>query len=69
MDVSSELIHSLLPLFLVTGLGASMVAVGLIEGAAEAVAAVSKVVSGVLSDHLRRRKPGQKNRVSPPRAF
>src|SRR5687768_12639379 len=57
MDASSELIHSLLPVFLVTTLGASMVTVGLIEGAAEATAAVVKVFSGVLSDYLRRRKP------------
>lgn len=57
MDVSSEMIHSLLPVFLVTGLGASMVAVGLIEGAAEATALVVKVFSGAWSDWLGRRKP------------
>jgi MFS family permease len=56
MDTSSELIHSLLPLFLVSVLGASMVTVGLIEGVAEATAAVTKVFSGALSDHLRKRK-------------
>lgn len=56
MDISSELIHSLLPLFMVTTLGASMVTVGLIEGAAEAAAAVVKVFSGVLSDYLGKRK-------------
>jgi len=57
MDVSSEMIHSLLPVFLVTGLGASALAVGLIEGAAEATALVVKVFSGVLSDAWGRRKP------------
>jgi MFS family permease len=56
MDLSSEMIHALLPLFLVTALGASMVTVGLIEGVAEATAAVLKVFSGTLSDYLRRRK-------------
>ncbi len=57
MDVSSELIHSLLPVFLVTGLGASMLVVGLLEGAAEATALVVKVFSGALSDWWGRRKP------------
>ena len=57
MDVSSELIHSLLPVFLVTGLGASMVVVGLLEGAAEATALIVKVFSGALSDWWGRRKP------------
>ena len=57
MDVSSELIHSLLPVFLVTSLGASVLVVGLIEGAAEATALVVKVFSGVLSDYWGRRKP------------
>jgi MFS family permease len=57
MDVSSELIHSLLPVFLVTTLGASALAVGLIEGAAEATALVVKVFSGVLSDWWGKRKP------------
>jgi MFS family permease len=57
MDVSSELIHSLLPVFLVTALGASALAVGLIEGAAEATALIVKVFSGVLSDYWGRRKP------------
>ncbi|MGD8475935.1 MAG: MFS transporter [Burkholderiales bacterium] len=56
MDTSSELIHSLLPVFLVSVLGASMVTVGLIEGIGEAAAAITKVFSGALSDHLRRRK-------------
>ena len=57
MDVSSEMIHSLLPVFLVTGLGASVLAVGLIEGAAEATALIVKVFSGALSDYWGRRKP------------
>lgn len=56
MDISSELIHSLLPVFMVTVLGASMVTVGVIEGVAEATAAVMKVFSGALSDYLGRRK-------------
>ncbi|GGO87393.1 MFS transporter [Marinobacterium nitratireducens] len=56
MDISSELIHSLLPLFMVTVLGSSMITVGLIEGVAEATAAITKVFSGALSDALGRRK-------------
>ncbi|MBD5800998.1 Inner membrane transport protein YajR [Azoarcus sp. Aa7] len=57
MDVSSELIHSLLPVFLVTSLGAGALAVGLIEGAAEATALIVKVFSGALSDYWGKRKP------------
>ena len=57
MDTSSELIHSLLPLFLVTTLGASTFAVGIIEGIAEATAMITKLFSGYLSDYVRRRKP------------
>ena len=57
MDISSEMIHSLLPVFMVTALGASALAVGLIEGAAEATALIVKVFSGVLSDFWGRRKP------------
>ena len=56
MDVSSELIHSLLPVFLTTVVGASTVTVGLIEGIAEATAAVAKVFSGALSDRIGKRK-------------
>ena len=56
MDMSSELIHSLLPLFLVTSLGASALTVGLIEGVAEATALITKVFSGYLSDYFRKRK-------------
>jgi MFS family permease len=57
MDISSEMIHSLLPVFLVTTLGASMLVVGVIEGLAEATALIIKVFSGVLSDYWGRRKP------------
>lgn len=57
MDVSSELIHSLLPVFLVTAMGASVFTVGLIEGMAEATALIVKVFSGVLSDWWGKRKP------------
>jgi MFS family permease len=56
MDTSSELIHSVLPMFMVTTLGASMVTVGIIEGVAEATAAITKVFSGALSDYLGKRK-------------
>ncbi|WP_455153165.1 MFS transporter [Cupriavidus basilensis] len=56
MDISSEIIHSLLPVFMVTTLGASAFYVGLIEGAAEATALVVKVFSGTLSDYLGKRK-------------
>lgn len=56
MDIASEMVHSLLPLFLVGSLGLSVVVVGLIEGVAESTALVVKVFSGMLSDHLRRRK-------------
>ena len=57
MDVSSELIHSLLPVFMVTSLGISVLVVGLIEGAAEATALIVKVFSGALSDYWGKRKP------------
>jgi MFS family permease len=56
MDTSSELIHSLLPLFMVTVLGTSVFAVGVIEGIAEATALITKVFSGYLSDYFRKRK-------------
>ncbi len=56
MDVSSEAIHSLLPVFMVSMLGTSVLMLGLIEGAAEATALVVKVFSGVLSDWFGRRK-------------
>jgi MFS family permease len=56
MDISSEMIHSLLPLFMVTILGTSAMAVGLVEGLAESLALVVKVFSGTLSDYLGKRK-------------
>jgi MFS family permease len=56
MDISSEMIHALFPLYLVTVLGASMVTVGFIEGIAEATAMITKVFSGAISDWLGRRK-------------
>ena len=57
MDVSSEMIHSLLPVFMVGTLGASALMLGLVEGTAEATALIVKVFSGTLSDHLGKRKP------------
>jgi MFS family permease len=56
MDISSEMIHALLPLYLVVALGASGLAVGMIEGIAEATALITKVFSGALSDWLGKRK-------------
>jgi MFS family permease len=56
MDVSSEMIHSLLPLFMVTTLGAGTIAVGIVEGLAESLALVVKIFSGTLSDYLGKRK-------------
>jgi MFS family permease len=56
MDISSEMIHALLPIYLVTVMGASTLTVGIIEGIAEATAAVVKVFSGALSDTLGKRK-------------
>ncbi len=56
MDASSEIVHSILPVFLVTVLGASAITVGVIEGIAEATASITKVFSGVLSDRWQRRK-------------
>src|SRR5512140_2621611 len=56
MDVSSELIHGLLPVFMVSSLGASAFAVGVVEGVAESTALIVKVFSGVLSDYLGKRK-------------
>jgi MFS family permease len=57
MDLSSEMIHGLLPVFLVTTLGASALTLGLIEGVAEGTASIAKIFSGVLSDRMGRRKP------------
>ena len=56
MDTSSEIIHALLPVYLVTVLGTSMVTVGFIEGIAEATASITKIFSGALSDWLGERK-------------
>ena len=56
MDISSEMIHALLPVYLVTVLGTSMVTVGVIEGVAEATASITKIFSGALSDWLGKRK-------------
>ncbi len=56
MDVSSELIHGLLPVFMVSSLGASAFAVGIVEGIAESTALIVKVFSGALSDYLGKRK-------------
>lgn len=57
MDISSETIHSVLPTFLVVGLGTSAAFLGVIEGVAEATACIVKVFSGALSDYMGRRKP------------
>lgn len=56
MDISSEMIHALLPVYMVTVLGTSTLAVGIIEGIAEATASITKVFSGALSDWLGKRK-------------
>ncbi len=56
MDVSSEMIHALLPVFLVSVLGASVTAVGWLEGVSEATASITKLFSGALSDRLGKRK-------------
>ena len=57
MDISSEMIHALLPLFMVGTLGISVALVGLLEGLAEATALILKVFSGVISDWFGKRKP------------
>ena len=57
MDLSSEIVHALLPLFLTTTLGVSVAMVGLIDGIAEATASITKVFSGYISDRIGRRKP------------
>lgn len=57
MDISSEIIHALLPVYLVTVMGASTLVVGLIEGVSEASVALAKVLSGMLSDRLGKRRP------------
>ena len=57
MDVSSEMIHCLLPLYLVSGMGVTALTVGIVEGIAESTAAIVKVFSGVVSDRMGKRKP------------
>ncbi len=57
MDLSSELIHALLPLYMATVMGASALVIGLVEGIAEATALIVKLFSGVISDWTRKRKP------------
>lgn len=57
MDISSEIIHSLLPVFLVTVLGVSALSVGFIEGIAEAASQVTKLFAGAISDWIGKRKP------------
>lgn len=57
MDISSEMIHSLLPLFMVSTLGMGAISVGILEGLAESTALIVKVFSGSLSDYLGKRKP------------
>jgi len=57
MDVSSEIVHSLLPVFLTTTIGVSVSFVGLIDGIAESTTSIVKIFSGYLSDRIRRRKP------------
>lgn len=57
MDISSEIIHALLPLFLTTTIGLSVAMVGLIDGFAEATASITKVFSGYISDRTGKRKP------------
>lgn len=56
MDISSELVHSLLPVFMATVLGTSVSTIGIVEGLAEGAAAVTKVFSGAISDYFRKRK-------------
>jgi MFS family permease len=56
MDVSSEMIHALLPVYLITILGTSTLTVGIIEGIAEATASITKIFSGALSDWLGKKK-------------
>jgi MFS family permease len=56
MDTSSELVHSLLPVFMTSVLGVSMLTVGVVEGVADATASITRVFSGVLSDYVGKRK-------------
>lgn len=56
MDASSELVHSLLPVFMTSVLGASMLTIGVVEGIAEATASITKIFSGAISDYFGKRK-------------
>ena len=56
MDISSEIVHSLLPVFLVGAMGASYTSVGLVEGLGEGMALLFKTISGPLSDRLKKRR-------------
>jgi len=73
MDISSEMIHALLPLYMVTVLGTSALTVGIIEGIAEATASITKVFSGALSDWLGKRNSSPRSAMvsplSPSRSF
>ncbi|MEP6962105.1 MAG: MFS transporter, partial [Acidobacteriota bacterium] len=57
MDMSSEIVHSLLPILMTSVLGASIGVLGLVEGVAESIALITKVFSGTLSDYWGKRKP------------
>ena len=69
MDISSEMMHALLPLYLVTVLGTSVLTVGVIEGIAEATASITKIFSGALSDRLGKRKLARRFRLRPCRLY
>ena len=56
MDALSELVHSLLPVFMVSVLGASMLTIGVVEGVAEATSSITKIFSGAISDYFGKRK-------------
>ena len=56
MDISSEMVHSLLPIFMTASLGVPVVMIGMIEGVAESAAAITKVFSGAISDYFGKRK-------------
>src|ERR1700737_3521215 len=56
-DSASEMIYPLLPVFLTSTLGATPLIVGLIEGSADALSSILKLVAGWMSDRLPRRKP------------
>src|SRR5207237_3366541 len=56
-DASSEMIYPLLPIFLTTTLGATPVVIGMIEGLADGLSSILKLVAGAWSDRMPRRKP------------